>query len=180
MTTISSSDLTAIANKARHERDNLIASTKSKIATYTAQLCGWESSLQYLLAEAQDAPPKVRRANLARELEVARKICDDFTRRIAALYKLLALLESAPLGAVLIKQSSDSCFGWADATYVTFSDAGEPCESKWSYGPGDPGIGVRGWSFYTAGKVEWEDLSPGRGYPSRRAMHAAGLDSVHC
>jgi len=55
MTTISSTDLTAIANKARTERGNQVASTKSKISTYTAQLCGWESSLQYLLAEAQDA-----------------------------------------------------------------------------------------------------------------------------
>lgn len=180
MTTISSTDLTAIANKARTERGNQVASTKSKISTYTAQLCGWESSLQYLLAEAQDAPPKVRRAKLAQELASARRICEDFKRRLARLAKLLTLLESAPMGAVLVRVSSDTYFGWADATYVTFSAAGEPRETRWSYGTGDAGIGVQKWSFYTAGKVEWDDLSPGRGYPSRRAMRAAGLDSVHC
>lgn len=174
--TTSSIDLTAIASQARTARDNLIASTKSKISTYTAQLFGWESSLRYLLAEVQDAPPKVRLAKLAQELADAHKICDDFERRLATLAKLLTLLESAPLGAVLVKESSDSYFGWADATYVTFSAVGEPRETRWSYGTGDAGIGVPGWSFYTAGKVEWDDLSPGRGYPSRRAMTAAGLD----
>ena len=178
--TTSSSDLTAIASKARTERGNLIASTKSKISTYAAQLCGWESSLRYLLAEEQDAPPTVRQAKLAQELAASRKICDDFERRLATLAKLLTLLESAPLGAVLVKESSDSCFGWADATYVAFSALGEPRETRWSYGPGDAGIGVRGWNVFTAGKVEWEDLSPGPGYPSRRAMRAAGLDWLHC
>lgn len=178
--TTSSIDLTAIASQARTARDNLIASTKSKISTYTAQLCGWESSLRFLVTEEQDAPPKVRRAKLAQELANARKLCLDFERRLATLAKLLTLLESAPLGAVLVEESSDNCFGWADATYVVFSAVGEPRETRWSYGTGDAGIGVPGWSFYTAGKVEWEDLSPGPGYPSRRAMHAAGLDSVHC
>ena len=176
MTTTSSSDLTAIASKARTERGNLVASTKSKLSTYTAQLGGWERSLRFLLAEEQDAPPKVRRAKLAQELANARKICDDFERRLATLAKLLTLLETAPLGAVLVKQSSNSYFGWADATYVTFSAVGEPRETRWSYGPGDAGIGVRGWNSFTAEKVEWEDLSPGPGYPSRRAMRAAGLD----
>ena len=176
MTTISSNDLTAIATEARKCRDNLIASTKAKLATYTAQLGGWESSLRCLLAEEQDAPPKVRRAKLAQELASARKICDDFQQRLAKLAKLLTLLESAGLAPVLINESSDSCFGWADKTYVTFSDAGEPCETKWSYGTGDAGLGIRGWNFYTAGTVEWEDLSPGRGYPSRRAMTAAKVD----
>jgi len=176
MTTISSTDLTAIANKARTERGNQVASTKSKISTYAAQLGGWESSLQYLLAEAQDAPPKVRRAKLAQELASARKICEDFKRRLAKLAKLLTLLESAGLAPVLINESSDSCFGWADATYVVFGDGGEPRETKWSYGTGDPGLGIRGWNFFTSAKVEWEDLSPGRGYPSRRAMTAAGLE----
>lgn len=179
MTTISSTDLTAIATEARKCRDNLIASTKAKLATYTAQLGGWESSLRYLLAEEQDAPAKVRRAKLAQELASARRICDDFERRLATLARLLTLLETAPMGAVLVKESSDSYFGWADATYVTFSADGEPRETRWSYGTGDPGIGVRGWSLYTPEKVEWEDLSPGPGYPSRRAMRAAGLDS-HC
>ena len=178
--TTSSIDLTAIASKARTERGNLIASTKSKISTYTTQLGGWKSSLRYLVTEEQDAPPKVRRAKLAQELAGARRICDDFERRLAALAELLTLLETSPLGAVLVKESSDSYFGWADATYVAFSDGGEPRETRWSYGTGDAGIGVRGWSLFTAGKVEWEDLSPGPGYPSRRAMRAAGLDWLHC
>jgi hypothetical protein len=178
--TTSSSDLTAIASKARTERGNLIASTKSKISTYTAELGGWESSLRHLLAEEVDAPPKVRQTKLAWELANARTICDDFERRLATLARLLTLLESAGLAPVLINESSDSCFGWADATYVVFGDGGEPRETKWSYGTGDPGLGIRGWNFFTSAKVEWEDLSPGRGYPSRRAMRAAGLDSLHC
>lgn len=177
-------DLAQIAKDSKKARQSLILATKAKISHYTDQLSGWSRSLQYLRAEAQAPVPAIRRAKLEHELAVASKVAAGLSVRLDRLAALLALLAKAPLAALCTERTTDSCFGWHDATFVVFDDQGRPREVRYSFGAGDAGIEVAPWRFFVnadgsqAADVAWEDLSPAPGYPSRRVLRAAGITEI--